>query len=174
MAQTTTGGGYFDVLSCSQFSPPAGCITNAAVIANAQIDATKLQQQGAGMGTCKELVAPGTAVTANTGTIVFKALATGTLAGFAAWVETPATGADRQITLDLKSAAPGSSTFTSVLTAVITIDNTALAGTEVAAAITTPAYVAGTRFKVVTTVAGASGAQATGLSIRLTPRENSQ
>jgi len=172
MAQSVTGGANFDVLTCSAFTPPAGCITDQSVQANAQIAATKLQQQGAGIDSSIELFGPAVSVAALT-KVLGMAFGAGTLVALSAHIEVVASGADRTIAIDLQASVAGGA-YATVLTTTVNFTNGTVVRTAVAAVILTAAYVAGTIFRVVVTVAGAAGAQATGLTMRLIKREASQ
>jgi hypothetical protein len=159
-------------ISCNTFSPPAGSINNQAILGDAQIAAEKLQQQGNGIWTAVELFGPLTAVTALTKTLGM-AYAPGTLVDLDAWIEVVATGADRTVTVDLHKSTGGGA-YSTVLSGTIGFRNVSTVRVAVGATISTPAYVAGDIFRLVVTVAGSAGAQATGLTVRLTAREDSQ
>lgn len=160
-------------ISGQTFTPPAGSITDAAVVSNAQIAATKLQQQGKGlMNNSLELYGPTTTVAALTKTLGM-AYASGTMSEWAAWIEVVATGADRTITVDLQKST-GAGAYATVLSATIGFTNASSVRTKVTGTFSSTSYVAGDIFRAVITVAGAAGAQATGLSVRLTSTENSQ
>jgi hypothetical protein len=155
-------------LSCKTFNPPSGSITNAAVLAAAGIDASKVVSR-------KSLAvsqAPGTAVVAAT-THLHIVRAAGTVVAVEAATETPATGADRTVTVDLqKSTSAGA--FATVLSAPITLNNTSTARTVYSGAISSTAVVDNDLLRLVVTVAGAAGAQAQGLLVTVTLDENPQ
>ncbi len=157
-------------LSCKTFTPPASSITDAAIIQTALIQATKLVMQGVGPGEGLELFGPTTTVAALTKTL-WMAHAPGTLVGFGAWTEVIASGADRTITVDLqKSTAAGA--YATVLSATVGFTNVSAVRTLVTGTILTAPYIAGDIFRAVISVAGAAGAQATGLSIKTVTRQN--
>lgn len=172
--QTTSGDVYVSGnISCGSFTPPAGCIGDGAVVANAQIAATKLQCQPSGLGLCAQLFGPTTSVAALTQTL-FIANAAGTLVQFGALVSVVATGADRTITIDLKSNGGSGSSFSTVLSATVGFTNGSTAYSLVTGTFSAAAYTAGTVFQTTVAVAGSAAAQATGLLLKLLLRENSQ
>lgn len=159
-------------ISAATFNLSASCVSNADVEANAQIAATKLQQQNTGCGNSDELFGPTTSVAALTKTIGM-AYATGTILEFAAWIEVVATGADRTITVDLHKAT-GAGAYATILSATVGFTNASSVRTKVTGTLSSTSVVAGDVLRVVVTVSGAAGNQATGLSYRLTITENSQ
>ena len=108
-------------LSSKTFTAPAGAIRNVDVLGNAQIAASKLQQQGTGIWSAIQLFEPATAV-ASVNRTLGMAYASGTLAEFAAWIEVVATGADRTITVDLQKSTGGGA-YATVLSATIGFTN---------------------------------------------------
>jgi hypothetical protein len=95
----------------------------------------------------------------------------GEILGIKASVGTHATGADREITIDLKAGAQGVAPVTQ-LTGTISIDENAddlevFEGTLIG----DPSYAANETLQLVVTVAGAAGAQAIGLLIEVFVRE---
>lgn len=158
------------------FSPPAGSIQDNAVKAGATgnyIQATKTQHQAPGViGGSVQLFGPTTAVVAVTQTLGM-AKGAGTLGNLDAWTEVIATGADRTITVDLQKST-GAGAYATVLSATAGFTNVSPVRTAVAGTFSSTAYVAGDIFRLVVTVAGAAGAQATGLTVRIVTREEPQ
>lgn len=111
--------------------------------------------------------AHGTAVASDTGTCIHIATGVGTVNGFSAAVRVIPIGA-ATVTVDLKKNG------TTVLTTVITLDNANVAYTAEAAAITTPAYVAGDFFEVVIVATAGGGTLPQGLGVQATFRETAQ
>lgn len=159
-------------LSSKTFTPPASSITDASIVANAGIQATKVVHQNPGVATGVQLFNPTATVTALTQTLGM-AHASGTLIGFGAWVEVVATGADRTITVDLKKSTGGGA-YATVLSATVGFTNGSTIRTLVSGTISSASYVAGDIFQAVVTVAGSAGAQATGLTLKLIADENPQ
>lgn len=119
-------------LGAKTFSPPAGCIGNAAIAAGAGLAATKLQHQ-------HEITygQPGGAISFTERKVIHVIKgATGNVLNFRAGIRTACVGA-ATITFDLQKNG------SSILTAVITVDNTKTAYQLTEAAIATPAVVQG-------------------------------
>jgi len=148
--------------------PPPGCITDTAVQAQAGIDATKLIHQFP----LRYSQAPGTAVIAET-THLHITRATGTVVSIEAMTPTPATGADRTVSIDLQKSTAGGA-FASILSAPITLNNSTTARAVVTVTIANTALVDGYFLELVVTVAGAVGNQAQGLLVTVTLRESPQ
>ena len=174
MATTVQQNDYHvaGALSAASFTPPASCITDNAVAANAGVQATKLIHQNPGVPDCLELFGPTTTVTALTKTLGM-AHASGTLVAFGAWIEVVASGADRTITVDLQKSTGGGA-YATVLSATAGFTNGSTVRSLVSGTLSSTSYVAGDIFRIVVTVAGAAGAQATGLSAKLIVRESPQ
>jgi hypothetical protein len=118
-----------------------------------------------------ELFGPSTSVVALTKDIHIVAGQSGTLKSFEAVIcGAIATGADRTISVDLQKST-GAGAFATVLTAPIGFTNVSVLRTAVAAALASASLVDGDVLRVVVTVAGAAGAQATGLLVTLTYSE---
>jgi hypothetical protein len=154
---------------CQSLQAPANSIGNAAIESNAAIDATKLVHQW----TIPYRQVPGTPVAADTfdihiakfsGTIVaIEAVITGAIA----------TGGDRTITIDLLKST-GAAAFATVMSGALVLDNTNVLRTVESGSISDTAFIADDLLRVTIAVAGAAGAQANGLLIVLTLRENAQ
>jgi hypothetical protein len=155
-------------LSAATFNPPSGSIGNSAIVANAGIDATKLVHQF-------PLVvqqSPGSAVVAAT-TLLHIARASATIVSIEAFVATPATGADRTVTIDLQKGS-ASSAFASVLSSTMQFTNADAARKVKQGTITSASLADNDLLQLVVTVAGSAGAQAQGLCVVVTLRENPQ
>lgn len=162
------GGG----LVAQSFTAPAASIGNTAIAAFAGISASKLEHQSTSLGGCWELFGPLAAITALTQTLG-AAYAAGTIVAFQAWIEVDTTGADRTVTVDLQKST-GAGAYTTILSATIGFADGETVRTLKSATLSAAAYVAGDILRAIVTVAGAAGAQATGLSIRLITREAAQ
>ena len=166
-------GGTF---SCARISLPAGSIANVQIAAGATgnyVFAEKLEHQAPGaMGGSIQLFDPATAVAAVTRTLGM-AWGVGTIEGISAWIEVAATGADRTITVDLQKSTAGGA-YATVLSATIGFTNASAIRTAVNGTISGVNYVAGDILRLVVTVAGVAGAQATGLTVRVRVHEEPQ
>lgn len=145
----------------------AGSIRNVDVNAAAAIDASKLEGEYT-----FDVSQTGTVVA---GTHYFGPIrgATGDVISIeAAITETIATGADRTVTIDLLKST-GAGAFASILTAVLVLDNTNVLRTLEAGSLAAgAALVDGDLLKLTIAVAGAAGAQALGLIVRVILRED--
>jgi hypothetical protein len=154
-------------LSCKTFRPPAGSINNDAV--TGPIGATKLEHQ---LYLHLDQV-PGTAVVAQTKLLHTVYGATAEVVAIKAMTPTPATGADRQVSIDLQKGNAGSG-FATILTGNIVLDNTNAPRTPESGTVANPDLVAGDSLQAVITVAGSAGAQAQGLLVTITLRQDAQ
>lgn len=146
---------------------PAGSITNAAVSASAEIDATKLVHM-VNVGT--ELFGPATTVTALT-KLAYVAKGDGTLSVARGFVITPANDVSRTVTVTLQKSTGGGA-FATVFSADIGFTNGSTARTLVSGTFSSTSYVAGDIFQWVVAVAGGSGTQAAGLFAEFTAYES--
>lgn len=176
MAETTRIPGNLHVagqLSSQTQSYPAGSITDAAIAAGATgayITRTKVHhQQNIGV----ELYGPTTTVAALTKWLHIVRGAAATIVAFEAAIAVVATGADRTITVDLQKSTGGGA-FATVLSATCGFTNGSTVRVPVAGTISSASLVDGDILQTVVTVAGAAGAQATGLTIGLTLAEEPQ
>lgn len=87
--------------------------------------------------------------------------------------ETIATGADRTVTIDLQKST-GAAAFATILSASIVFTNLSTLRTLTTGTIANGALVDGDHLRLVVTVAGAAGAQALGLLVTVTLREDPQ
>jgi len=157
-------------LSCATFSPPAGCITNAAIVAAAAIDASKQEHRWI----IPYYQVDGTDVVAATALVHIVRGATCELVAFEAAVATAAdgVGVDPYYTTVNLRRSTGGGEFATVLDAVITLNNAAGATTAVGATIITADGVDGDIYEIVVAVAGSTGNQAQGLVVTLALNED--
>lgn len=146
---------------------PAGSITNTAVAASAEIEATKLVHM---VNPCVELYGPATTVAALT-KLAYVAKGDGTLSVARAFVITPANDVSRTVTVALQKSTGGGA-FATVFSGDIQFTNASTARTLVSGTFSSTAYVAGDLFQWVVTVAGGSGTQAAGLFAEFTAYES--
>ena len=145
-----------------------GGIRNDDVATGAGIAAAKVEHQ---QSIDRQLYAEGAAVVALASELLHISQAGGTLVGFEGIITTQATGADRTVNVDLQKST-GAGAFASITTTDIEIDNTTAVRTAVAAVLSSTGLVDGDILRAVVTVAGSAGAQAAGLMITLTLRED--
>jgi hypothetical protein len=148
-------------LSCRTFTPPEGCISDLAVLANAGIDADKLEHIYRGgarqAGTAVDETRPAGIVVGAEGSLrAFKVSAITAPAGAAT------------VTADLRVNG------VSVLTGVVTLNNTHTARQVVSGTITTPDLEDGDMIEVVVNETTSGGTQATGLIAEATWSEDAQ
>lgn len=149
------------------FSAPASSITNTMIQTAAGIDASKvIHRQDWGT----ELYGPTTSVAALT-KVLGMAYAACTVVQFGCWIEVVASGADRTITVDLKKST-GAGAYATILSATVGFTNGSAVRTLVLGTLSSTSLVAGDILEAVVTVAGAAGAQATGLSCSLQVNAN--
>lgn len=147
-------------LSAEDFTPPDGCIDNAAIEAATGIDATKLEHQFA------LTYAQANAAAADETRVIHCAYgATGTIVSFEAGSIAACVG-DSTVTVDLKKNG------TTVLSAVITLDSTNTARVAEAATISTASYVDGDVLEVIVDATIGTGTLATGLFATAILRED--
>lgn len=157
---------YADQLFSGNVSFTGGLGLPSGVIGDTQVSSTAgnrigyakvVQQRVVGYGQ------PNTTATSET-RFLYQAVAAGTILQFAAGSIAIAAGA-ATVTVDLKKNG------SSVLTAVITLDNSNAARVMEVAAITTATYVAGDWFEFVVVATASGGTIPTGLGISLTVSE---
>ena len=154
-------------LSAKTMTLADSCVTNAKVAAAAAIDASKVIHQ---YTIDCELFGPATTITALTKLLHIVRGATGTVVAFEGITITPATGADRTVTIDLQKST-GAGAFATILTATIGFTDDTVARTATAATLDTASLVDGDILQAVVTVAGSAGNQALGLLLTLTLQE---
>lgn len=146
-----------------------GGIRNSDVASGAAIAATKLTHQ---FSIDRQLYAEGAAVVALASELLH--IVSGTTAEivtFEGVITTQATGADRTVNVDLQKSTGGGA-FASITTTDIEIDNTTAIRTAVAATLSNTSLSDGDVLRAVVSVAGSASAQAAGLLITLTLRED--
>jgi len=149
-------------LSAKNFKAPIASIDDSAIESLAGIQASKVIHRWA----VSLFQPPGTAVIAQTWLAHIVSGATGRLAGVQAAVITQASGADREISIDVQRGNAGSA-FATVLTAPLVLDDATPDRAPQSATVTGADQVAGDIIKVSAAVSGAAGAQAQGLIITL-------
>lgn len=139
-------------------SLPAASVVNENVAAGADLDASKLRHRHA----AEYIQKAGSDVVSET-----KALhlthGGGDLLLFRVRVETAPTGGDKAFTVDMQKAVEGSVSWTTVLSAVVTVDSTDANGTTDEGTISAVPYNATDAFRIVVTASGSTGAQGQGL-----------
>jgi hypothetical protein len=150
-------------LSAKTLTPPAASINDAAILGNAKIDPTKLRHRNT---IPIELFGPTTTITALTKWLYGVRGLVGTIIAFDGAIAVQATGGDRTVTVDLQKSTGGGA-FATVLSVTINITSGTVIRTWVAATLSVTSLVAGDILQAVVTVAGAAGAQAQGLTLRL-------
>lgn len=153
-----------DRLTCKFFTPPAECITDAAIASDTQIDANKVQHQHVG-GFADDSAITAAAKTAT----VFVARYAGTLESFYAGSVVACIGG-ATITWDLKKNG------TTVLSSTLVLNSSNTARVSVPATLNPAAvaFVAGDCFEIVRTVAAGGGTIGTGAFAHARFNENSQ
>lgn len=136
---------------------PAGSLTDDAIAANAAIAAAKLVQEITG----KAAQNGGADVAAAT-VPIHAAYKAGTVVGFRVALLAAPTGGDKAFTVDLKKSTGGGA-FATILSAVVTIDNSKANNTTYSGTVSSGAYSAGDIFQVVIAVSGSTGSQGQGV-----------
>jgi hypothetical protein len=137
-----------------QVTLPTGAVTAAKVAAGAKVEASKIQQRGAGIA-WNYLNSNDPAATKTFPVhVVFGA--TGTLVGFQAGCVVPCVGT-ATVTVDLRKNG------STVLSAVITLDSSQTARQQVSAAINNAAVAVGDVLEVVVTASAGTGTLGQGL-----------
>jgi hypothetical protein len=167
MAQDIIGGDLHvrGTLSAASFTPPASCITNAAVQAAAGIAATKLEHQFA----VRYSTAAGSAVSTATVPVHIVKGATGEIVGVEVTCTTAPTSSDT-VVVDLKKSTGGGA-FATVLTGTVTLNSSSTARVVYAATISNANLVDGDILEVIATVTGTT---CQGLCVVVTLREDAQ
>jgi hypothetical protein len=137
-------------LQAKTLVPSDGCVTNAKVVTDAQLDAAKLRHRNRG-----HFTQPNTTATAER-KIVYVARHSGNVLSFVAGSIAICAGA-ATMTVDLQKNG------VSVLTAVITLNSSSVNLVAQAATISVAAYVAGDVFEIISTATAGGGTIGTGL-----------
>lgn len=157
-------------LRARDFIPPNDSITNAAIDANAAIQASKLEHQYA----IHYAQAPGSAIVAATQDVHLVYGAEGLIVALeAAITGAVADDVSRTVTIDLQKSTAGGA-FATALISTIQFTSATTLRTAVAAVLDggEEDLVEGDILRIVVTVAGGSGAQAQGLQVTLMIRED--
>ena len=154
----------------SYFYPPAGSINNDAISSSAtqRIAASKVVHQ---FTLTRQPFGPATTISAITELLHSVRGAAGTAIGLEVSVVTPATGADRTVSIDLQKSTGGGA-FATILTTPLVLNNATAALTPQSAVIASSSLSDGDILRVVITVAGAAGNQAIGLLLALVLQED--
>jgi len=149
-----------------RFYPPAGCITDAAIVTSAGIQSSKVVHRAP----WEFDIQKGTTVTAQD-TILHIAAAAGNVLGLQAVSTGTAPSGDHTITIDLKKSTAGGA-FASILSSTLVINsgNTVRVATSATLGAGV-AFVAGDLFELTVAVAGSTSSQGTGLHITVTNEE---
>ena len=146
-----------------------GGIRNSDIGTGAAIAATKLEHQ---FSIDRQLYAEGTEIVALASELLHIVHGTsGEVVAFEGAIFTQATGADRTVDVALQKST-GAGAFATIMTTNVEITNTTAVRTPVAAVVSNTALVDGDILRAVVTVAGSADAQAEGLLITLTLRED--
>lgn len=145
-------------LSCTTFTPPDASVGNAAVAAGANIAASKLEHRHSPA----HAQASGSDVATKSEVIHIVRGATGTLVAFEVAIDTAPTGGDKQFTVDLQ-VSTGGGAFATVLSSVVTVNQTDADRTISNATLASTALVDGDALKVVVTASGSTGSQGQGV-----------
>jgi len=152
--------------SATTMQIPAGTVQNDDIAAAAGISASKCEHQY--MPTYSQTT--GTDVVTAT-EFIHLAMGAGTIEDFEITPETAPTGGDKQFTVDLQKASNGSTTYASVLSAVITVSSSSTDGTIQSGTITTSSYADQDRLRIVITASGSTGSQGQGFTCTAKIRE---
>lgn len=149
------------------FSPPAGCISNAAIAVAADIDPAKMGHQHAITYTQDS----GADVASKT-RVVHVARGAGEVIGVQIAIDTAPNGGNKLFTVDVKKSTAGG-VFATILTGVVTVDDddtdrSVVSGTL----IPSPTFVAGDILEVVIAASGSTGSQGQGVAVVITTRED--
>lgn len=152
MAQTTlpTDLRVQGNLACTTFTPPAGCITNTAVVAGAGVEYTKLVHYFP----ARYQTATGTAVTAATHPIHI-ARGAGTIVAVKAYCTVAPTGGDN-VTIDVQKGNQ-STAFATVLSSTVVLNSSDVNRQVNDGTLSTTTYAANDEFQAVVTVSGTTG-----------------
>lgn len=147
---------------------PAESVNSDAIQTGANLDSDKLESR-----ISKTVVqAPGADVVTGT-SYIFVARAAGSIKSIKVRPLTAPTGGDKNYTVDLKRAADGSGSFSTLLTGVITVNSSSVNQTaQNGTLIGSPALLAGDCVQVVITAGGSTGSQGQGVVIEVEINEN--
>lgn len=152
--------------SATTMSFPDASIDDDAVSSSAAIQATKLVHQFP----VRYSQASGTDVTTKTELVHRVYGATATLVAVKVIPDTAPTGGDKAFTVDVKKST-GAAAFATVLSSVVTVNNSSVNRTVQSATISSASAVAGDVYEVVITTSGSTGSQGQGVLVVLEFRQ---
>lgn len=151
-----------------QFSLPDNVITNAKVIAGAEIAASKLQHRHAIPHSQKN----GTDIVSET-IVKYIAKTTGSLVRFVVRPTTVPAGGDKAYTIDIQKATNGSGSWTSLITAPVSVSSADTNDVVKAGVlIGSPVYALNDAIRIVITTSGTTGSQGQGVCVQADLDEN--
>jgi hypothetical protein len=155
-------------LNCGTLAMQTASINDAMVTANAAVDAAKLKHQHA----VKYSQDAGADVVTKTQDVHIVRGATGKAIGVNVAASTAPTGGDKKFTVDVQKGNQATG-FATILTAVVTIDNT-VANRQVVSGglVASPTLAVGDTLRVIVTASGTTGSQGQGLNVTVTTRED--
>lgn len=154
-------------LTAGTLKPSAGSVTNASVDAAADIAATKLEHRH--QFTYRQKT--GTAIVSATEDVYTVHGVTGEVVAVDVVATTAPTGGDKAFTVDVQKGNQ-STAFATVLTGVVTVDNSKADRQVVAGSLVgSPSTADGDTLRVVVAASGATGTQGQGLVVTITVRE---
>lgn len=153
-------------LSCKTLTLPAAAVANTQVSGTADILATKVRHQFPISWSQKDA----TDVVSET-VLLHIANADGDIHAFEVRPTIVPTGGDKQYTVDIQMAADGSGSWTTLLSAVITVSTSSTANTLIAGTLTDTSYLNGEAVRIVVTASGSTGSQGQGFVATLWLRE---
>lgn len=146
---------------------PNASVGNANIPAGAGIDASKVN----GRHMIRHAQKNGTAVVTET-MMVHVAYLAGTILQFAVRPRAKPTGGDLAFTVDLQSAPNGSNTWTSHLSAAVSVSSADTDDTIKLGTLSDTTYAAGDTLRIVITTSGSTGTQGQGVICELVIDEN--
>lgn len=147
---------------------PSAVVTNAAIVALADIAASKLEHRHA----VNYGQDGGTDVVTAT-KVLHNVRAAGRIKSFSIRPFTSPAGGDKQYTVDLQRAPSGSSSFVTLLSSVVTISSADASNTpQDAVLVGSPAVLVGDAIRVVVTASGSTGTQGQGFQSTINIEES--
>lgn len=146
---------------------PAGVVTDNEIQANSNIDGDKFTQRFVAVYN----QATGSDVTTET-RIVYTGRKAGILTAVTVFPSTaPTGGGDKKFTVDVQKST-GAGAFATVLSSVVTVDDSSVDRTSQSATINPAAYLAGDTYEVIITASGSTGTQGKDVCVTLHFIEN--
>lgn len=155
-----------DVVFVGTVTLPDGTITNAMVNSGASIAAAKAVHRSP----IVYYQAEGSDVASATASI-YHARTAGEIVAVEVCPITAPTGGDKQFTVDVKNG-DASTAFASVLSAVVTVDNTSVDKTPQTGTVSSATIADGDILQVVVTASGSTGSQGQGVTVVIWVNEN--